>query len=199
MTASCKAPILTPRMPLTLHDRFIDEAIAVKRMLVDRVEAAMAYVNEKLGFNAWSRDLDDHQQVFAFLLPVEIYDNERLRGHLWKFINNVFYAHFLSVEESHLMLDSSNESILEVMGEDSCERYEVDWHGSRSRKVELGPHLYFRLGFDGWIGRPRTDPEPPNMEIQGTDLAWEVVDESPDCYSYIQRARMITHTESQSP
>jgi hypothetical protein len=178
-------------MSLTIHDRFIDEANTIKCMLADRVEAAMAYVNAKLGFNAWSRDLDDNQQVIAFILPVEIYDNEHLRGHLWKFINNVFYAHILSVEESHLMPDSSLESIFEVMGEDSCERYEVDWHGSRSRKVELGPHLYFRLGFDGWIGRPCSDPEPPNMEI-----AWEVVAETPDCYTYIQKAKMINHTDS---
>jgi hypothetical protein len=58
------------------------------------------------------------------------------------------------------------------------ERYEVDWCGSRSRQIELGPHIYFRLGFDGWVSnRVMTDPAPSHV-LHG--IRWQVFTDEHD-------------------
>lgn len=168
-------------------------------MLQQNIQAAMDYITEKLGFNAWSRELHDHEQMYGFLMPPEVYANERLRKNLWKFTSNVFYAHYLSVEETYLMPDSTNQSINEIMGEEIYDnRYDVDWHGSRHRRVELGPHIFFRLAFTGWFGRDRADPEPPQLPLDsnGNEIAWEIVEERPDCYTDIQYARIVLRTQN---
>ncbi len=167
-------------------------------MLEERINDAMNYVTDKLGFNAWSRNLHDHEQQFAFLLPRAVYDNERLTRNLEKFISRVFYAHFLSVEESYLMFDSSDESIRAAMGDDTHDRYVVDWCGSRCRRVELGPHIFFRIVFSGWFGRPREDPEPPQLPLdsEGQEIAWEVEEDRPDQYTHKQWAKLILRTQN---
>ena len=162
-------------------------------MIEENVQSAMTYVNEMLGFDAWSRELHDDQQIYGFLLPPEVFNNERLTKNLLKFITNVFYAHFLRVEESYVMPDSSIVSIREIMGTEYCDSYEVDWCGSRSRQVDLGPHFYFRLVFTGWLGRLRVDPQPPSLEVHGEELKWEIINEYPDSYTHIQRARLVAH------
>ncbi len=185
-------------MSLSILDRYAVQANMMRDMLEERMNDAMNYVTDKLGFNAWSRNLHDHEQQYAFLLPRAVYDNERLTRNLEKFISRVFHAHFLSVEESHVMFDSSNESIREVMGEVSDDRYIVDWCGSRCRHVELGPHIFFRIVFSGWFGRPRDDPEPPQLPLNnsGEQIAWEVKEEHESQYCQKQWAVLKPRIEN---
>ena len=171
-----------------IDDRFRADAIMMRDMLRARVDSARTYVADKLGFDGWSRDLHDHMEVYAFLIPEEIYSDWALVGYLKKFIEDVFYAHFLDVSEASLMRDSSQDSIREAMGEDDYdgERYYVDWCGSRCREVELGSHIYFRISFDGWVShRIREDPEVPER-LRG--ISWEAHTDHPSQYEIKQWA-----------
>ena len=163
-----------------INDRFRDDALMMRDMLRARVYAAKEYICHKLGFNGWSRDLHDEAEIYAFLLPPEIYENEVLVEAYKKFISDVFYAHFLTVIEVSVMRNTSQEAIREAMGEEKYdpERYCVDWCGSRCRDVELGPHIYFHIGFDGWVSnRVMTDPAPSD-ELRG--ICWQVLTEERD-------------------
>lgn len=173
----------------TTNDRFRADALMMRDMLRARVYSARTYITEKLGFDGWSRELHDHIEAYAFLIPRELYSDLALVDDLKKFIEDVFYAHFLDISEAWLMRDSSQESIREaMMGEDDYdgERYCVDWCGSRCRDVELGPHIYFRLGFEGWVSnRIRADPDVPER-LRG--MCWEVHTDHPSQHEMKQWA-----------
>lgn len=178
-----------------LNDRFRADALIVRDMLRARVHTAKEYICQKLGFNGWSRHLHDHMEVYAFLIPQELFSDDAYIDQLKAFIERVFCAHFLNVVESVIMRDSSQDSIREAMGEDDYgpERYCVDWCGSRCRDVELGPHIYFRLGFSGWVSnRVMADPEFP-VGLQS--YRWEVRTEEPS-ESEIKQWAELSATES---
>ena len=170
-----------------INDRFREQAEKVRSMLRERVQAARDYVTEKLGFDGWSRDLHDHMECYAFLIPEELYSDWAMVGYLKKFIEDVFYTHFLDVPEVYIMPNSSYDSVKDVMGENSSgDKYTVDWCGSRCRDVDLGPHIYFRLCFDGWVSdRIRHDPVVPKR-LAG--LRWEVETDYPSQYETKQWA-----------
>jgi hypothetical protein len=174
-----------------INDRFRADARMMRDMLRARVYAAREYICQKLGFNGWSRDLHDNMEAYAFLIPEELFSNFTIVSNLKMFIEDVFSAHFLEVAVSSIMQDSSQDSIRESMGEDyDPERYCVDWHGSRCRDVELGPHIYFRLSFSGWVShRIRKDPEVPE-QLRG--YRWEVRTEQPSESEIKQWAEIST-------
>lgn len=177
----------------TTNSRFRADAEAMRDMLRTRVYAAREYVCQQLGFNGWSRHLDDHGEVYAFVLPQEIYDDEVLVETYKYYIMNVFAAHFLSAEEISIMRDTSPSEIIRAMGEEAYdpERYHVDWCGSRSREVELGPHIYFRIGFNGGFSeRVLPDPVVPE-DIR--NIRWNVVTEEHDQHYMKQWAELPAH------
>lgn len=180
------------KMSFIIHDTFHAEALEMQAKLEKRVEAAMNYASAKLGFNGWSRNLHDGLQAYAFLIPDDVFADSELVNTMEQFLINVFYDHFLSVDESFTMIDSSRDTIDRVMGEDH-DNYEVDWLGSRSRDIVLGSHIYFRLSFTGWLSmRMRPDTSVPSCIA---DLNWEVITTHDNAHLTRQFSRKITHSK----
>ncbi len=102
-----------------------------------QVGAAQAYVTSTLDHEVWSRDLDDNIVSYAFCVPPAVYNNKRLCRALRRWIKAVFA--YYEIAAIATWRPSS------VMNEYGCSMYEADWCGSRSRSVNIGPHLHIEL------------------------------------------------------
>ena len=156
----------------TLYAENEEDARAEEELLRRRLTRAQKFVNDGLGFNAWSRDLDDHRVCIAFCVPDEVYDDKEICEQLEDWFGAVFGAHYLTFEGE--WRDSSADEEYP----DNC-RYEVDWCGSRSRSVNIGAHFYMDVRPVFPTGKPPCDPveRPCDLPI------WAVTHERPDCYT----------------
>ncbi len=133
-----------------------------------RCQAAMDAITEELGFDAWSRDLDDHVVAHAFCVPQSVYDKEGLCLLLESWLNAVVGQYYLTFARTQWQ--SSSESAWP-----GSSIYQVDWCGSRHREVHLGPHLYMEFMPRLTVGRSLAQkPELPQ---------WRVETEQPDNYT----------------
>jgi hypothetical protein len=156
----------------TLHAEHEDDAAADNERFMRRVQAAMDYATEELGHDAWSRDLDDHVPAYAFCVPAEVYEDKVLCYELKYWLARVFAVHYI-----HLSVVEWRQTSADEEWPDNC-RYEVDWCGSRSRSVNIGPHLYMEFGPLLVGGKGPLDPDaPPELPL------WYTATTQPDCYS----------------
>lgn len=163
----------------TLYAENEEDARAEELLLRRRLTRAQKFVNEGLGFDAWSRDLDDHRVCIAFCVPDTIYDNEEICEQLEDWFRVVFGAHYLIFDGEW------RESSVDEEYPDNC-RYEVDWCGSRSRSVNIGAHFYMDIRPVFPTGKPPCDPvdRPFNrLEDEPVFPTWTVTHERPDCYT----------------
>jgi hypothetical protein len=156
----------------TLHAEHEEDAAADNERFMRRVQKAMDYATEELGHDAWSRDLDDHVPAYAFCVPTAVYDDEDLCDSLEHWLARVFAVHYI-----HLSVVEWRDSSADEEWPDNC-RYEVDWCGSRSRSVNIGPHLYMEFGPMLTRGKGPLDPGPaPELPL------WYTKSEQDGCYA----------------
>lgn len=156
----------------TLYAENEEDARAEEELLRRRLGKALKFVNDAIGVNAWSRDLDDHKICIAFCVPDEVYDDKEICDRLEDWFGAVFGAHYL-IFEGEWRDTSTHEKYSELS------LYEVDWCGSRSRGVHIGPHLYMdiRPCFPG--AKPPCDPVDRPCDLP----AWTVRHEQPNEYT----------------
>jgi hypothetical protein len=109
------------------------------RAFESRCRAAMDAVTEAIGVDAWSRDLDDHVVAYAFCVPQTVYDNDELCNDLKSWMYFMLGQNYLTAAVIEWRPSSADEDWPDNT------RYEVDWCGSKSREVHLGPHLYIEF------------------------------------------------------
>ncbi len=148
------------------QDKYIEETNAFE----SRCQAAMDSVTEALGFDAWSRDLDDNIVAHAFCVPQSVYDNEELRDELESWIYFIIGQHYLTAAVAEWRPSSAEEKWPDKS------RYDVDWCGSRHREVNMGPHLYIEFMPRLTLSR-RLSQSIPDLP------RWSVKSEQPDCYT----------------
>lgn len=140
------------------------------RAFESRCRAAMDSVTEAIGFDAWSRDLDDHVVAYAFCVPQTVYDNEELREELKTWMYFMLGQSYLTCAVIEWRPSSADEEWPDNT------RYEVDWCGSKSREVHLGAHLYIEF-------MPRlTRSRGLNIKVPALP-AWHLETVAPDCYT----------------
>ncbi len=150
--------------PHTSKMDLIEETNAFER----RCQAAMDAVTEELGFDAWSRDLNDNVVAHAFCVPQNVYDNKELCDHLEKWLYAMVGQYYLTFARAQWQRSSES-------AWPGSSIYEVDWCGSRHREVHLGCHLYVEFMPRLTCGRSLAQkPELPQ---------WRVETEQPDCYT----------------
>jgi hypothetical protein len=137
-----------------------------------QVGAAQAYVTSALDHEVWSRDLDDNIVSYAFCVPPTVYNNKRLCRALRRWLTAVFA--YYEIAAIATWRPSS------VMNEYGCSMYEADWCGSRSRSVNIGPHLYMEL--DVAASRGDHSGAPPPIET-----LWHTYCTREDCYNDTMR------------
>ncbi len=125
----------------------------------NRCQAAMDAITEELGFDAWSRDLNDHVVAHAFCVPQSVYDNDELCDHLESWLNAVVGQYYLTFAKAEWQSSSA------VWPGSSS--YDVDWCGSRHREVHLGCHLYVEFMPRLTLGRSLAQkPELPQWRVE---------------------------------
>ncbi len=122
----------------------IEQAVTVSHAMEDRIEQVMTEINAALGFDAWSRNLDDHVWAYAFCVPEAVYADEALCDELEQYLHSMFRAAYMTLSVGEWRASSAE--------------YDVDWVGSRHRSVHIGPHYYF-------------EPAPMRMNGQAYRLA----------------------------
>lgn len=157
------------------HEEHFPVAAQITQLMDSLIEKAMANTTKRIGFNAWTRPLSDYEPDYAFTIPEEIYHAHdvpkavRFKEHLLNYIKGIFRSHYLYVNAEW------RES-----GE-----YEVDAHGSRSRTVNIGTHIFMTFSMRSpHTRRPPLDPAPIHcIWKNGIPYKWEVVEDVPDCYN----------------
>jgi hypothetical protein len=183
-------PVSPPRRPVTAFTGYSqyadneDAAETINNMINTLIEKAMARVTAELGFDIWSRSLDDWEHAYAAIIPRALYYDESPAAHDFRrtlndFITAVFATYFLYIEVE--WRDSSKNPECEYGG---C-LYEVDCVGSRSRSVNIGPHLFFtcRMRCTGTRRPPLDALTPAEIWPEGIPYKWTLVTDQPDCYS----------------
>jgi hypothetical protein len=135
---------------------------------IDRCDKAMDAITTELGFNAWSRDLNDHVVAHAFCVPQSVYDNKELCDTLERWLNMMVGRHYLTFARAQWQRSSASAC-------PGSSIYQVDWCGSRHREVHLGCHLY--VEFMPRLTCGRSLVEKPDLP------KWRVESEQPDCYT----------------
>jgi hypothetical protein len=129
----------------------------------------MDTVRTELGFNAWTRNLDDHVVAYAFCVPEAVFHNEELREEILSWFYHMFGLQYITLAKAEWRLTSAHEDWPQNT------LYEVDWCGSRSREVHIGPHLY--LEFMPRLTKSRSWAEKPGL------TSWRLERDEPDCYT----------------
>jgi hypothetical protein len=114
----------------------IENAVTVSHAMDERIEQVMTEINDALGFDAWSRILDDHVWAYAFCVPEAVYEDRALCYKLEGYLRSMFCAAYMTLSVGEWRASSADEDWPENS------RYDVDWLGSRHRSVHIGPHYY---------------------------------------------------------
>ena len=163
----------------TEHIANRNQAVEENERFMARVEKAMDYATAALGHDAWSRDLDDHVPAYAFCVPAAVYEDEELK----QWLARVFAIHYIHLCVVEWRKTSEDEAFWHS-------RYEVDCCGSRSRSVNIGPHLYMVFGPLMIGGRGPLDPgAPPALPL------WYTGCTQPDCYNVNIRTTVVADAE----
>ncbi len=183
-------PVSPPRRSVTAitgysqHEAHEETANIINDMIGDLIESAMVRIATELGFDIWSRSLDDWEHAYAVVLPRALYYDESAAAHdfrrtLKDWITAVFATHYIYINAE--WRDSSKDPESEFGG---C-IYEVDWCGSRHRVVNLGPHLYltFHIRCTGTRRPPLDTLTPAEIWPEGIPYKWKVICDQPDCYT----------------
>ncbi len=183
-------PVSPPRRKVTVFTGYSqysdheDNASTINNMITALIEKAMVRITAELGFDIWSRSLDDWEHSYAAIIPRALYYDESPAAHdfrrtLKDYIEAVFATHFLYIDTE--WRDSSKDPESEF---GSC-IYEVDCVGSRSRSVNIGPHLFFtcRMRCTDTRRPPLDVLTPAEIWPEGIPYKWAVVIEEPDCYT----------------
>lgn len=165
------------------HTEDYEDAVADNQRFLARVQKAMDYATKALGHDAWSRDLDDHVPAYALCVPAAVHEDEALCTELEHWLTRVFAIHYISLSTVEWRQTSEDEAFWHS-------RYEVDWCGSRSRSVNIGPHLYMVFGPLLVGGKGPLDPgAPPALPL------WYTGASQPDCYNMNIRTTVVADTE----
>lgn len=135
---------------------------------IRRCHAAMDAITKELGFDAWSRSLNDHVVAHAFCVPQSVYDNEELCEELESWLYKMVGLYRLTFTRAQWQ--KSSESAWP-----GSSIYDVDWVGSRHRQVHLGCHLYVQ--FMPTLTHGRSLAEKPELP------KWHLEVDQPDCYN----------------
>jgi hypothetical protein len=178
------------QVPYTMH-RYLehephrDFAATICTMMDSLIEKAIADTTKRLGFDCWTRSLSDYEPSYAFTFPEILYEADDVRKvrdfkeHLVNYIKAIFRVHYLYTNAEW------RES-----GE-----YEVDAHGSRSRTVHIGSHIYMTFSMRSpHTRRPPLDPVPTHCIWKtGIPYKWETIEDAPDCYNVNYTTRILTN------
>jgi hypothetical protein len=179
-------PVSPPRREVTSHGYsqyadHEDNASTINMMMTALIEKAMARVTAELGFDIWSRSLNDWEHSYAAIIPASLYYDESAAAHdfrrtLKDFIAAIFVTHYIYIDVE--WRDSSRDEEYE-----SAESiYEVDCCGSRSRSINIGPHLFFtcRMRCTGTRRNPLDVAPVADIWPEGVPYKWTVFKKSPD-------------------
>ena len=159
-------------MSRTLHAKHIDAARQENERFQARVQEAMDYTSAALGHNAWSRDLNDYCPAYAFCVPPSLYEDAELSEELLGWLARTFGCHYITFAVCEWRQSSADP----IWCANSM--YEVDWLGSRSRSVNIGPHLYLEFAPRLLASKPPLDPgSPPALPL------WYTRTTEPDNYT----------------
>ncbi len=121
----------------------------------ERIERVMTEINDALGFDAWSRILDDHVWAYAFCVPEAVFKDRALCDELERYLRSMFRAAYMILSVGEWRASSADEDWPDVS------RYDVDWLGSRHRSVHIGPHYYIEPMPMRLAGQPYRPARPP--------------------------------------
>lgn len=166
------------------HTEYYEDAAADNERFMARVQKAMDYATAALTHDAWSRDLDDNVPAYAFCVPVAVYEDDALCTELEHWLARVFAIHYINLSTVEWRSSSEDEAFWHS-------RYDVDWCGSRSRSVNIGPHLYIVFGPLLVSGKGPLDPDVPPAGLP----LWHTRSRRPDCYNVNIRTTVVADAE----
>ncbi len=156
-------------------------ASQINHMMDILIDKAMQRVTSELGFNIFSRDLSDYEHAYSIVIPKDLYYDESPTAHdfrdtLERWVKAIFNTHYIYMETEW------RESSIDPDSEFSGPLYEVDWCGSRSREINIGPHLYFTCSMRSTATRRPPLDVAPVSEVwpEGIPYKWSLIVEAPD-------------------
>ncbi len=156
------------------------------------IDNAMKRVTSELGFNIFSRDLSDYEHAYSIVIPKDLYYDESPTAHdfrdtLERWVKAIFNTHYIYLETE--WRESSVDSDSEFAGP----LYEVDWCGSRSRTINIGPHLYFTCTMRSTATRrpPLDVASADKVWPEGIPYKWSVLTQEPDNYTVNYRTGLF--------
>ena len=156
-------------------------ASQINYMMNTLIDKAMQRITSELGFDIFSRDLSDYEHAYSIVIPKDLYYDESptandFRDTLERWVKAIFNTHYIYIETEW------RESSLDPDSDFSAPLYEVDCCGSRSREINIGPHLYFTCSMRCTATRrPPLDVAPASQVWpEGIPYKWSVITEQPD-------------------
>ncbi len=156
-------------------------ASQINHMIDILIDKAMQRITSELGFNIFSRDLSDYEHAYSIVIPKDLYYDESPAAHdfrdtLERWVKAIFNTHYIYLETEW------RESSLDPDSEFKGPLYEVDCCGSRSREINIGPHLYFTCSMRCTATRrpPLDVASAQEVWPEGIPYKWSVITEQPD-------------------
>jgi len=151
-----------------MHSEHYDVAHEIYSLFNKQVDKAMIAVSSALGFDPFTRDLDDYKCAYGIVVPHVLYDdNKDLCDALADYVKAVFRTHYVDI----------------TLGQwrEPMTYKDLDCVGSRSRDLDVPHHYYMELN-PYVIGTRRPPLDPADMDP--FPYKWTIDLNSDDAYHY---------------
>ena len=150
------------------HTEHEDVATTMNRLLNTQIEKAMSTVSKLLGFNPFTREIDDYKAAYGLVVPVVLFnDNRDLCDALASYVTAVFKTHYIILENAQWRKPTTYKDL------DCC--------GSRSRDIDVPQHFYFEPCLRS-VGTRR--PPLDYCDMEKFPVSWDLDMNTEDQYHY---------------
>ncbi len=153
------------------HQEHQTVANTLNDLLNAQIEKAMDTVSELLGFNPFTRELDDYKAAYGLVVPDFLFnDNRDLCDALVSYVTAVFKTHYITLEHTVWRTPTTYKDL------DCC--------GSRSRDVDVPQHFYFEPCLRS-VGTRR--PPLDYCDMEKFPVSWDIDMNTDDqCHFYVR-------------
>jgi hypothetical protein len=164
----------------SMHHEHYDVAQEIHSLFNKQVDKAMTAVSTALGFDPFTRDLDDYKMAYGLVVPPVLYDdNKDLCDALADYVKAVFRTHYVNITVGQWR--------------EPMTYRDLDCVGSRSRDLDIPHHYYMELN-PYVIGTRRPPLDPSDMEP--FPYKWTLDLNADDAYHYYIKIASLDGTNS---